>query len=127
MKMRSGYTPSYLLYGKEMNNTLERLVEQGEQEWTTVDDWIAHKVKSMALAMKLSIARRDYLKSRRNEDEKEQKKTEYETGDLVLIWRQNYCTGTELAKKFRTNWRGPYEVVSKSRSTSMLESEEFRN
>ena len=108
----TGYTPNYLLYGRELKLPIDTIVSA--KEWyADREDFLSKLLQRTSFAQDLARAR---LLDRKVELEEKQEDSnvqlEYKFGDKVLVFVPD--SKTRLSNKLRSRWTGPFSVLERT-------------
>ena len=108
----TGYTPNYLLYGRELKLPLDNIVEA--REWYEEgEDFLSRLLRRTSFAQDLARAR---LLNRKAELEEKQTvptvKIDYEFGDKIYVYVPD--SKTKITNKLRSRWQGPFSVLERT-------------
>jgi hypothetical protein len=104
-----GYTPAFLVYGKEMRYPVDLVHE--ELRWEDEETQVSRMMIEMKMAKKIIEARRRREKQKGEEKRPQFRPTEFDVGDTVFIFRPKDAQGA--AGKLWLGYVGPYKVREK--------------
>ena len=110
----TGYTPHYLMYGREMKMPIDISIERemnDEDEYTEVEKYVDAMTQRMRKANDIVVKIQQGIVDDRNEKQNENKQErKFKKGELVMLFiNQHNKRGNK--KKLEMRYEGPYEVV----------------
>lgn len=108
----TGYTPNYLLYGRELKLPVDTIVSSKEF-YINRDDFLSKILQRTSFAQDMARAR--LLDHKLDLEEKQSESNvqlEYPFGSKVLIYVPD--SKTRLTNKLRSRWQGPFQVIERT-------------
>ena len=105
----TGYSPNYMIYGRELPLPLDQVL-RAKEHYENLDDYFSLLLKRTSFAQDLAKARMIDRAVRLEEQQKDlQYRIDYKFGERVYLFVPDTKTG--LTNKLRSRWHGPYEVL----------------
>ncbi len=106
----TGYTPNYLMFGRELKLPVDKIISAKEIYYDQ-DDYLSKVLKRIAFAQDLARAR--LLDRKIKLEEKSDGETfriDYNKGELVYVFVPDATGRRTVATKLLSRWHGPFEV-----------------